>query len=222
MKKIILASAVVSLIALGATAQRNTNNRNTSSTRTTASSRTNSYSSEGSTGLANTILLYGVVGFSSSKPAIQDAKSTSSLLFNPGVGYQFNNNWAVGLQATLQTTKTPVNADDFNHLTDFEVGPFLRYTHSLSNIFNVYGQLDLGITGSRDKTDNVDPVGKSAGFLGRIYPAISINVKNNFMLNFAFGGLSFETDKVKDADESQTDINFNFGQQFNFGVSKNF
>ncbi|MBK7885071.1 MAG: porin family protein [Chitinophagaceae bacterium] len=214
MKKIIFASAIL-LSTIAATAQRRTTT--TTSTRTTSSSM----STQTSTGLANTVLLYGNLGFSSTKEA--NETKVSSFDFNPGIGYQFNDNWAAGLAVRVGLDKTdPKGDDNETKSNDFELGPFVRYTQPLSNIFNVFGQLDLGF-----KASKVDPPGdnnevKSSGFYGQIAPAIQVNVKNWFALNFGFGGLRFDSDKVEDADNAKTSIKFDFGQQVNIGISKNF
>lgn len=227
MKKIIFASAII-LGTLTATAQRTkttTTKTGRTNTTTTTVSRTSDYSSAGSTGLANTVLLYGNVGLLRTSDGADDPEKFSRFEFSPGIGYQFNNNWAVGLQASIISEKETIDPvqNDFAHTNEFQVGPFLRYTQSLGNIFNVYGQLDLGFRGTREKEDGVDGVDKSAGILGRITPAISINVKNNFMLNFNIGGISYVTDKpdVDNAD-TESEFDFNFGRTINIGISKNF
>lgn len=191
MKKIIFASALILTSVLGATAQK------------------------------NTILLYGDLGFQSDKTATDPAFTTSTIVFRPGVGYQFNDNWTVGINLGVESSKQEVNGGD-NKVNTFEAGPFLRYTQPLSDIFRVFGQLDLGFRASKN-----DPVGdnnevKSTGFVGRVFPAIAVNVKNNLCLNFGFGGLGFETNKVEDADNSSSSFFLTFGSQFNIGISKNF
>ncbi len=52
-------------------------------------------------------------------------------------------------------------------------------------------------------------------------PAIGVNVKNGFMLNFAFGGLSYSTTKYEDASSTSSILDFTFGKQMSIGISKN-
>ncbi|HRO69535.1 MAG TPA: hypothetical protein PK951_04120, partial [Chitinophagaceae bacterium] len=64
--------------------------------------------------------------------------------------------------------------------------------------------------------------GKTNGFGVEVFPAVALNVHNGFALNFSFGSIGFESTKAKGVDGSNNDLWLNFGQQVNFGVSKNF
>ncbi len=221
MKKIILASSLLLLTVIATNAQRRTTS--TTSSRSTSSSRSSSYSSGESTGLANTILLYGTVGIGSTKSADDKPTKVRTITINPGIGYQFNDNWAVGIGIGFFSRNTNNEAADTeDKLTEFNAGPFIRYTKPLSNIFNVFGQLDLGFKAKNDDLNGPDNEKKSSGVYASVTPAVSVNLKNNFMLNFGFGGLSFTSDKVKDADNAETKFALTFGQQVNIGISKNF
>ncbi len=161
-----------------------------------------------------TILVYGNVGYNSTKPAGEDA--TNSLSFNPGVGYQFDDNWTVG--ANLGITSLSQGSDKF---TSLSAGPFVRYTESLSNTFAIYMQLQSGIISGKFENEG-QPDLKTNGFNAGLFPAVFINVNKSFGLNFSFGGLSYETLKFDGASESGSIFDFNFGQTVNIGISKNF
>lgn len=167
------------------------------------------------------VLVYGNAGFSSNKSA-SDSKSSSYTL-NPGVGYQFSENWTAGLAFGVNGSRSEIGTSgNFNKTTGFEVGPFVRYTHKISDLFSLFGQANANYTTSEFKpfTGTGSTVN---GFNLGIIPAVQLNVKNGFALNFGFGGIEFESQKF-DAPgaEASNSFNFTFGQQVNFGISKNF
>ncbi len=162
------------------------------------------------------VLVYGNLSVNTNKSAT-DVKQTS-FQFMPGIGYQFNDNWTAGANIGIGSYKyTPVTGASTTTNT-FAAGPFLRYTQPLSNIFSVFGQLDA--TFGNSKTNNGGT--ESNSFNLGITPYAAINLKNNFALNFSFGGLSYETNKVKGASKSSNSFGLTFGQGASFGISKNF
>jgi hypothetical protein len=172
--------------------------------------------------LAKTILLYGNVRFNSAKDASPDELKSTTILFNPGIGYQFNENWAVGLNLALSSSKDETSPTTDVKTTFLQAGPFVRYTQSLGSIFYVYGQAEFGFKSLKIEQTNNPNDFEATGVVANLFPAFAIDLKNKFMVNFSFGGLKYETAKVKDADNAQTNFNFNFAQQVNIGVSKNF
>jgi opacity protein-like surface antigen len=167
------------------------------------------------------VLVYGNAGFSSNKDAGNSKTTTYS--FSPGVGYQFSENWTAGIGLGLNGSKTDVsNTGDVFKSSQFNVGPFVRYTQKLSDIFSLFGQANFNYLSSKFEPVN-QPTRKTNGFNVGIIPAVQMNVKNGFALNFGFGGIEFGSQKV-DAPgaNSSNSFNFTFGQQVNFGISKNF
>lgn len=165
------------------------------------------------------ILVYGNAGLSSSKDAAKNKTSTSQLM--PGIGYQFNKNWTAGLAFDLMSSKTKSDAGtELAKSSNFAVGPFVRYTRSLSSTFSVFGQFDAmfgsGKTGVavETKTNTLN--------LG-ITPAVSVNVSKKMAMNFSFGGLSYATSKVDAANaNTETDLNLTFGKTMNIGAQWTF
>ncbi|SEI98969.1 Outer membrane protein beta-barrel domain-containing protein [Dyadobacter koreensis] len=158
----------------------------------------------------NSILVYGNLGINSSKTA-SDIK-TSSFSFSPGVGYQWDDHWTGGVN--FQTTSGKTGSPEIK-TTSFGAGPFVRYAYPLSDIFAVYGQLNTSFLSG--KTSGV----KMAGFESTLFPAIGVNLKNGFALNFNFGSLGFATGKVK-GEKNSSSFGLNFGSGAGFGISKNF
>lgn len=159
----------------------------------------------------NTLLVYGNLGVNATKSPV-DVKATS-FEFSPGVGYQFTDNWTAGMNVSVKTWKNGVPAVKSS---TFGVGPFVRYAYPLSDIFAIFGQFNANyVSGKYGDT-------KTSGFQGEIFPAIGVNLKNGFALNFSFGSLGLTTTKIKGMSSASTDFGLNFGSGAGFGISKNF
>lgn len=195
----------------------------------------------------NSILVYGNLGLNNTNTDNGTAGSTNDLGWNvsPGVGYQFNDNWTVGIQGSIgmwnndntapYTLNTTRNITLTNQYTDWRAGAFLRYTHYISNMFSFWTQLDLSYLGGSTSMENVNMATSTptspviatttdnySGFGAGITPAIGIHVAKGFALNFSFGGLGFSTTSWDKAPVTETNFGLTFGQQFNFGITKNF
>ncbi len=167
------------------------------------------------------VLVYGNAGLSSNKNA-NDSKS-SSYSIRPGIGYQFSENWTAGLSFGVDGSRSELGTTgNFNKINGFSVGPFVRYTHKISDLFSLFGQADVNYNSSKF-TPFGNPSTTVNGFNVGIIPAVQMNVKNGFALNFGFGGIEYGSSKV-DAPGANSSNSFNltFGQQVNFGISKNF
>lgn len=158
----------------------------------------------------NTLLVYGNLDALSAKSATGVKSSTFSI--SPGVGYQLDDHWTAGVNLASHNTKS---GSPEVKTTSFGAGPFIRYAYALSDIFAVYGQFNANVLAG--KTAGV----KSNGFQGNLFPAIGVNLKNGFALNFNFGSLAFGSNKVKGADAA-THFGLSFGSGAGFGISKNF
>src|SRR5687768_14778850 len=88
------------------------------------------------------VLLYGDIGYESNK---RDDNSAKQFTFSPGLGYQFNEHWTIGV--TSNFAKLKYEGIYNQEGTVYTVGPFIRYTRNLSPIFSFFGQLEGGISG---------------------------------------------------------------------------
>lgn len=177
------------------------------------------------------VLVLGSVSYYSQKTSVYDISTTQNYFgFSPKVGYQFTDNWTVGGEAGVSFQKNKyVNGD--NKSDNYSVGAFVRYSKPLSDLFSIYADLGTGYRGSKETYTNIysDPTtysNKANGFYATITPALLINIKNGFGLNFGFGGLGYYNENIDsgnmDDDTKETGFNFNFGQSFTAGISKNF
>jgi hypothetical protein len=143
------------------------------------------------------------------------ATKTSAFTFDPTVGYQFTDHFTAGLTANLATTKQDNGTT--TKTSSFDLGPFIRYAQPLSSVFSVYGQLE-GLFGSQTTTPSTVTVNTVNV---NLFPAVFINLKNSFGLNFNVGGLSYQTSSATGLKSIST-FDFNFGKELTIGLSKNF
>ncbi len=170
---------------------------------------------------ANSVLVYGNIGYHSTKDA--DDTKTRSFNINPGVGYQFDRNWTVGLTGSFGTDRTKLNVpnSEWHFNNTYSAGVFLRHTMPLGKIFFMYNQLEASYIGSTVVITNTSNSSLTAnGFRASLTPAVGINVWDGFALNFSFGGIDYTTLKTSGAPSSQA-FNFTWGTQVNVGVSRN-
>jgi hypothetical protein len=176
-------------------------------------------------------LLYGNLGFISNRTTSAGDtayEKSYTYYFNPGYGYQFNDRWTVGLNIGVGGTKQELpptggtgNSGNYNTTTFFNIGPFLRYSYPLSNIFSIYGQAEVNyLSGKNSPFELVST--SYTGFGANLFPAIGANLKNGFALNFSFGGIVYQETTNKGALNSASQFAVTFGQGATFGISKNF
>lgn len=178
------------------------------------------------TGMANaqegTILVGGNIGITSDKMG-NDKESTFE--FSPTVGYQFNENMTIGLQASVLNETYEYDGGE-NKANGLRIGAFYRYAKPLSELFSVYADVAAGyqtVKAETTLTGMPTTSVKSNGFYAGITPALFINMKNSFGLNFSIGGLQYNS-MTSDTTPSvkSSGFDFNFGKTVNIGISKNF
>jgi hypothetical protein len=164
------------------------------------------------------VLVAGSIGYSSRNTG--DIKA-NYFEFAPKVGYQFSDNMTVGIE-TAVTSKEFVSKDVENTL---KLGAFLRYSQPLAGVFSVFGDFGVGMQSGKYKRDlgafgTVET--EADGFYIGVVPAIGVDLKKGFCLNFSIGGLSYDSMKADGASDATNSFDFNFGRQASIGISKNF
>ncbi len=168
------------------------------------------------------ILLYGNVGFNtnsnggdglSSNPINQ--ANVGSFSINPGVGYQLNSAWTVGVEGGYNYTD---NGSEIVKAS--KAGAFVRNAQHLAGIFSIYEQLGVGYQGISENDGFA--TAKASGFYANITPAIYADVKNGFGLNFSVGGLGYSSIKWDGASTTGSTFGLTFGKTLSIGLSKNF
>ncbi|MBW1654396.1 outer membrane beta-barrel protein [Flavobacterium quisquiliarum] len=172
-----------------------------------------------------TILVGGNIGYTSTNREFQTSKDKNNQFnFSPRVGYQFNNNWTVGGEFVVASSKSEFEGITESKINNFKAGAFLRYSVPLNETFSVFADLGAGFQSEKNKVIAAlgESESKADGLYAGVTPALFINMKKGFGLNFSIGGLGYETLSY---DNNGPDINsfyFNFGKTVNIGISKNF
>ena len=174
------------------------------------------------------VFVYGNVGYNFSRPSNSttfSAGSTSvtnddvtkyqSASVSPGIGYQFSDNWGVGINLSYQLNKTDqkstvsgtpgATTGNTDKTTTFYAGPFIRYTKHMGEHFFVFGQFNASYlhgenTGSTTTggvtVDN--PQTKYNGFDVTINPGVGINVSPCLAIVGSWGSLGYQHYKYSD------------------------
>lgn len=177
-----------------------------------------------------TILVGGNIGFTSEKNDNQgEERKSNSFGFSPKVGYQFHDNWTAGVEFALSSSKSTSSLNSIGESESkfnvFKVGAFVRYSVPLSETFSVFADLGAGFQNQKNKdyiNGSLTSESKADGLYAGITPALFINMKKGFGLNFSIGGLGYETLSFDTSDTDVSKFYFNFGKTVNIGVSKNF
>jgi hypothetical protein len=91
-----------------------------------------------------TVLVLGNVGYYSQKPGDSgNAPTQKTFNFSPKVGYQYNDNWTVGVESYISNSKQTYTSGEYKS-NNFSVGGFLRYSKPLGTLFSVYADLGTG------------------------------------------------------------------------------
>jgi hypothetical protein len=191
---------------------------------------------------AGSILLYGNAGLNAVRN-VNDIPSqigpdveTKDIEWNvtPGVGFQFDKNWTVGVNFDISgNTSTQNNnsglGDIKDRYTQFVVGPFLRYHMPLGRTFFSFFQLNTGYLTKKRIQENpglADVEDRYNGFNVNFTPAIGVNLTRKVALNFGIGGLGYKGvvinyDDANAGERRENNFYVTFGQQFHWGVSVN-
>ncbi|MBB4800340.1 hypothetical protein HNP37_000379 [Flavobacterium nitrogenifigens] len=172
-----------------------------------------------------TILVGGNIGYTSDKVEEQFGETTTSTFsFSPKVGYQFHENWTVGGEFTVASSNNDNGTTELK-ANAFKLGAFVRYTKPLNQTFSVFADMGAGFQNLKNKVygpGNNYGKTKADGMYVGVTPALFINMKKGFGLNFSIGGLGYETLSYDNNGADVSSFYFNFGQTFNIGISKNF
>ncbi|KIC04040.1 outer membrane beta-barrel protein [Flavobacterium sp. AJR] len=172
-----------------------------------------------------TILVGGNISYTSEKSEFKfSEEKTNTFSFSPKVGYQFNDNWTVGGEFTVASSNEDNGiVEEKNNA--FKIGAFVRYSVPLSQTFSVFADMGAGFQNAKNKVygpGNAYSKSKADGMYVGVTPALFINMKNGFGLNFNIGGLGYETLSYDNNGPDVSKFFFNFGKEVGIGISKNF
>jgi hypothetical protein len=178
---------------------------------------------------AGSWLLYGQVGINANS---YDENGGTAGVANsirwyatPGLGYQFDNHWTLGLYASYmnQGSKSLGTGQAWNRTNDWSAGVFVRYTEQLNKLFSVYGQFNGGfLHGNTTLDGKVLTNSRYNGFELGFAPAIAANVHKGLAITFGIGGIRYSNTAYENRNNSNGSFAVTFGQQVNLGIQKNF
>ena len=162
------------------------------------------------------LFLSGSVGFSSEKePFGEEEMKVSSFNFSPRIGYFVSSNIAVGINASIGSSKETNSFDDEEEkFTEMAIGAFGRYYFTPANKFSMFLHLNADYVSQKNTFDDgVDETEfKVSGFQAGLAPGLHYFISNRLALETSVGLLGFRSMKpdVDDADAT-TNFDFNLG-----------
>jgi hypothetical protein len=174
-----------------------------------------------------TVLVSGNLGYYSQKSDVSMGfqPKQNNFNFSPKVGYQYNDNWTVGVESYISNSKSTYTAGEFK-TNNFSVGGFVRYMKPIGGIFSAYADLGAGYQNAEQTqingSGNFSSGLKGNGFYVGVTPALFLNINKGFGLNFNLGSLGYSTLNYNNSGNDTQNFNFSFGQAFSVGISKNF
>ena len=156
----------------------------------------------------------GSVGFGSAKLGSGDSESTYKIA--PEVGYNLNDQWAVGVGIGYQKGTCNFGHLDFNpgKTEVFVVNPYVRYTFLESDIVKLFMDGELGFASYKDA---------GSAFQVGVCPGIALKASEKISLVAHIGFAGFETYSPKGDGDSSNAFGINFdNSNIMLGVYYNF
>lgn len=154
----------------------------------------------------------GTLGFSSSKDDTEGAKATTNFTIKPEVGYNLDENFAVGIALGFTSDKH----GDADAITTFEIAPYARYTFAKLDKVNFFVDGELSYATKKDTWNK---------FGIHIKPGVAVNVNENvsFVAKLGADGLGWTNTSYKNPDYKNnkfgldlSTLGLEFGMYYNF------
>ena len=160
----------------------------------------------------------GGVGFQTTS---QDGNSETFFKLVPEIGYNLDENWAVGIAVGYGEHKTTLKSGNLKttaKVKAFEIAPYARYTFAKFDKVNLFvdGTVDYLHTDNAGDKNNTFSIGLKPGV------AVNLNDKLSFVAHAGFLGYQNSKDDYEGAKAANT---FGFdldGSNLSFGVNYNF
>ncbi|MRG46801.1 outer membrane beta-barrel protein [Chitinophaga sp. SYP-B3965] len=172
------------------------------------------------------ILLGGTVGVhtESDKTDGVDGKRTfTSFGISPKIGYAVSDKWVVGVFANTSFNSNKDLAGVKGNTNTIAPGIFVRNYHNIGESkFAFFGEANVSYGFGSSETADVKTQ-KTTEIDANILPGIAYFVTKRFNVEGVFGGINFNSRKVKPqptgAETTETEFGLQFTQQFNLGVN---
>jgi len=150
----------------------------------------------------------GSLGFASQS---YDGNSTTVWSIMPEVGYNLNEDWALGVAVGYGESG---KGDD--KIKTFKVSPYVRFTPVKLDKVNIFIDGGFGYTNVKQGDASVNQ------WQFGLKPGVAINLNDKLSFVSHFGFLGYEYDKAKGADKGVNTFGFNLGSEVSFGMYYNF
>ena len=159
----------------------------------------------------------GGVGFQTTS---QDGNSETFFKLVPEIGYNLDENWAVGIAVGYGEHKTTLKSGNLKttaKVKAFEIAPYARYT------FAKFDKVNLFVDGGLDYVHTDVAGDKTNSFAIGLKPGVAVNLNDKLSFVAHVGFLGYQNDKVKGDDKSTNTFGLNLdGSNLSFGVYYNF
>ena len=164
------------------------------------------------------IYVGGGIGFQTTS---QDGNSDTFFKIMPEIGYNLNEDWAVGVAVGYGESKTTTKVNGVK-LSDkvkaFEIAPYARYTFAKIDMVNLFIDGTVGY----QHTDNAGLKNNTFGLGLKPGIAVNLNDKLSFVAHVGFFGYENSKDDYDGAEAVNTfGVNLD-GSNLSFGVYYNF
>ena len=159
------------------------------------------------------VYLGGGVGFQTSS---YDGNSETYFTILPEIGYNLDENWAVGLTVGYGESKVKEKGES-EKVKTFKIAPYARYTFVKFDKVNLFVDGTVGY-----QNENYAGV-KTNTFGVGLKPGVAVNLNDKLSFVAHVGFLGYENEKVKGDDKSTNSFGLNLnGSNLSFGVYYNF
>ena len=149
-----------------------------------------------------------------------DGNSATYFSILPEIGYNINEDWAVGIAVGYGEAKSKVNVAGVKvteKVKTFQIAPYARYTFAKFDKVNLFVDGSVGY-----KHENFAGV-KTNTFAVGFKPGVAVNLNDKLSFVAHVGFLGYQNDKVKGDDKSTNTFGLNLdGSNLSFGVYYNF
>lgn len=149
-----------------------------------------------------------------------DGNSTTVWSILPEIGYNLDENWAVGMTVGYGESIDKVKVSGVTvkeKVKTFQISPYVRYT------FVKFDKVNLFVDGSVGYKHENYAGTKTNTFAVGLKPGVAVNLNDKLSFVAHAGFLGYENEKVKGDDNSTNTFGFNLnGNSLSFGVYYNF
>ena len=160
------------------------------------------------------VYLGGGIGFQTSS---YDGNSDTYFTIMPEIGYNLDENWAVGMTVGYGENKLKIKGAGTSKVKSFMIAPYARYTFAKFDKVNLFVDGTVGY-----KHENEDGTKINTFGIG-LKPGVAVNLNDKLSFVAHVGFLGYENEKVKGDSKSTNSFGLDLsGNNLSFGVYYNF